>query len=169
MLIAKTEIRLIYEYTQLIEENYVISPLSVGYGNCPAIMLSPELYKKVALPVDLWVRQQCEYFSIHHCGIFDNYAEVYLALSPCGLDVGGLCDYKKLRKYYPDTVCSYIINPESIEGQSREYIDELIRGVLTDGGPVENISGLRSYGISKNAADDNLTDFITSAKRQNFV
>ena len=169
MVVAKTEIRLIYEYTQYLDENFSISPLSLGYGNCPAIMLSPELYRKVVLPVDLWYRQQCKYFYLHHCGIFDNYAELYTALSPIGLDVGGLSDYRKLRKYFPDTMCSYIINPESIEGQTREYIDAVIYGVITDGGPVGNISALRSYGISKNATDENLIDYRTSAKRQNFI
>jgi hypothetical protein len=169
MMIAKTEMRLIYEYTQLIDENYGISPLHMGYGNCPAIMVSPELYKKTVLPVDLWVRQQCEYFHLHHCGIFDNYAELYTALSPASLDVGGFSDYCKLREYFPETPCSFIINPESIEGQSRENIDALICGVIADGGPAENISALRSYGISKNATDENLVDFRTSAVRQNFA
>lgn len=169
MVIAKTEIRLIYEYSRYIDENYGVSPLHIGYGNCPAVMLSPELYKRVVLPVDLWVRQQCDYFYLHHCGIFDNYAGLYTALSPASLDVGGLSDYKKLRKYFPETMCSYIINPESIEGRSTEYIDEVIRGVIADGGPVQNISVLHSYGISKNATDENLIDYRTSAKRQNFI
>jgi hypothetical protein len=169
MMIAKTEIRLIYEYSQYIQENYCISPLGLGYGNCPAIMLSPELYRKVVLPVDLWYRQQGKYFSLHHCGIFDNYAELYTVLRPDDLDVGGGSDYKKLRRIYPKTMCSYIINPEYFEGVSRESIDDTIRGVVTDGGPVEYISSLRSYGISKNATDQNLIDFRTSAKRQNLV
>jgi hypothetical protein len=169
MMIAKTEIRLIYEYTQYIDESFNISPLNLGYGNCPAVMLSPALYKKVVLPVDLWYRQQCKHFYLHHCGVFDKYAELYTALSPASLDVGGLSDYRKLRKYFPDTMCSYIINSESIEGHSREYIDAVIHGVITDGGPADKISALWSYGISKNATDDNLIDFRTSAKRQGLV
>ena len=169
MVIAKTEIRLIYEYSQRIDENYGISPLHMGYGNCPAIMLSPELYKRVVLPVDLWVRQQSDYFHLHHCGVFDDYAKLYTALSPASLDVGGGSDYRKLRQYFPRTPCSYIINPESIEGQPRENIDAVVRDAVTNGGPAESISVLRSYGMSKNATDENLVDFRTSAKRQNFV
>ena len=169
MLIAKTEIRLIYEYSQYIDENYSISPLYLGYGNCPAVMLSPELYRKVVLPVDLWYRQQGQYFGLHHCGVFDNYAELYTALSPDSLDIGGLSNYKKVRQYYPNTMCSYIINPESIEGQSRENIDAVIYDAVVNGGPASNISTLWSYGISRNVTDENLIDFRTSAKRQNLV
>jgi len=169
MMIARTEIRLIYEFTQYIDENFSISPLHLGYGNCPAIMLSPELYRKVVLPVDLWYRQQCEYFHLHHCGIFDNFAEIYTELSPVSLDVGGLSDYGKLRKYFPETMCSYIVNPESIEGQSRENIDMVIRDIVINGGPADKISGLHTYGISRNITDENLIDYRTSAKRQNFI
>ena len=169
MVIAKTTIRLIYEFCQFVEPDYPISPLNFGIGNCPAVMFSPELYRKVILPVDLWLRQQCDGFGIHHCGIFDNYAELYTELNPTGLDVGGLSNYRKLRKYFPNTMCSYIINPESIEGQTREHIDEVIRGVILDGGPVNNISYMHSYSVSKNITDDNIIDYRTSAKRQNLI
>jgi hypothetical protein len=169
MMIAKTEIRLIYEYISLLDENYSISPLDLNYGNCPAVMFSPELYKKVVLPVDLWYRQQGKYFSLHHCGVFDGYAEVYTALSPTSLDIGGLSDYRKVRKYFPDTMCSYMINPESIEGQSREEIDAVVYDVITNGGPAANINALWTAGVSKNITDQNLIDFRTSAKRQKLI
>ena len=108
-------------------------------------------------------------FSLHHCGIFDNYAELYTVLSPTSLDVGGLSDYRKVRKCFPDTMCSYIINPESIEGQPRENIDAVVHDVITNGGPAENISMIHTYGMSKNATDKNLIDYRTSAKRQKLI
>jgi hypothetical protein len=169
MLIAKSEIRLIYEYSQYIDESFSISPLNYGHGNCPAILLSPELYRKVVLPVDMWIRQQCTGFGLHHCGVFDNYAELYTALCPTSIDVGGLSDYRKLRQHFPDTMCSYIINPESIEGQPCEAIDSVINNVITGGGPAEKITALRSYGISKHVTDQNLIDYRTSAIRQKLV
>jgi len=167
MMIAKTEMRLVYEYSQYIDENYGI--MHMGFGNCPAILLSPALYKEVVLPVDLWIRQQCKYFYLHHCGIFDNYAELYTALSPASLDVGGLSDYRKVRQYFPDTMCSYIINSESIEGKTREDIDAVVYDAVVNGGPADNISGLKTYGMSKNVTDENLTDYRTSVKRQNLL
>ncbi len=71
-----------------------------------------------------------------------------------------------LRKYFPDAVCSYIINPEFFEGKSREEIDSLIRGIVTDGGPADKISFLHTYGASRYATDENIMDLYTSIERQ---
>lgn len=169
MIIARTQIRLFYEFTKAVEPEYDATNLAVGYGNCPAIMLSPDLYREVVLPIDLWYRQQAGSFDLHHCGIFDNYAQLYTALKPDSLDIGGLSDYKKVRRFFPDTPCVYIINPESLEGLTREQIDATVRQVLTDGGPVSHIKFIRSYGIGKNMTEDNIYDYRTSALRQGFI
>ena len=165
-IMAKTFIRLMYEFSDVVSPPARIDRRSEGLGNCPAIMFSPEMYRQVILPVDLWYRNYFKDFSIHHCGVFDRYAELYTALTPCSLDVGGGSDYKLLRKYFPNTVCSYIVNPEHYEGKSREEIDALVRGIITDGGPVDKISLLRTYGVSHHATDDNVMDLYTSIERQ---
>ena len=165
-IMAKTFIRLMYEYSDVVAPPARIDRRGDGLGNCPAIMFSPEMYRKVILPVDLWYREYFKDFSIHHCGVFDRYAELYTALRPCSLDVGGGSDYKLLRKYFPNAVCSYIVNPEHYEGKSREEIDELVRGIVTDGGPADKISGLRTYGVSRHATNDNVMDLYSSIRRQ---
>jgi len=167
--IAETETRLIYEYCSVVQPGYPTAPFHYGLGNCPAIMLSPALYREVVLPGDLRRREQCAFFSIHHCGVFDRYAEIYSILTPCALDVGANSDYRHLRKYFPQTPCSYIVDNGQIEGRSRGEIDETVRAVVEDGGPPEHITLLRAYGLSKNATDENLTDFRTSAARQGLV
>jgi len=166
MIMAKTFTRLFYEFERVITPSPRIEYTSTNIGNCPAIMFSPEMYREVILPVDLWYRQQFSDFGIHHCGVFDRYAQLYTALTPDNLDVGGGSDYKLLRKYFPDTICSYIINPEHYEGKSRDEIDALVKGIITDGGPVEKISQLRTYGVSRNATDENIMDLYTSIQRQ---
>jgi hypothetical protein len=61
-----------------------------GIGNCPVCMLSPRTYRDVVLPVDLWLR--CQFagpFHLHHCGVFDAYAEVYKPLARSIHEGGG--------------------------------------------------------------------------------
>lgn len=169
MVMAKTFIRLYYEFEDVICPPERVERQSSGLGNCPAILFSPQMYRAVILPVDLWFRQQFRHFSIHHCGIFDRYAGLYTELTPDALDVGGGSDYKLLRQYFPHTKCTYILNPEFFEGQSRETIDRLINGIVTDGGPVEYIEHLHTYGASRFATDDNIMDLYTSIERQGLL
>ena len=67
------------------------------------------------------------------------------------------------------TECTYILNPEFFEGQSRETIDRLIKGIVTDGGPVEYIDWLQTYGASRFATDDNIMDLYTSIELQGLL
>lgn len=166
MIMAKTFNRLMYEFSDVVAPPARIDRQSGGLGNCPAIMFSPKMYSQVILPVDLWYRACFKDFSIHHCGVFDRYAELYTALTPCSLDVGGGSDYRLLRRYFPDTACSYIVNPEHYEGKSQAVIDELVRGIITNGGPVDKINLLRTYGVSRHATNDNIMDLYTSIQRQ---
>ena len=166
MVFAQTFIRLIYEFEDVINPPARIRRENFGIGNCPAIMFSPDVYRQVMLPVDLWLRQQFNGFGIHHCGIIDNYAQLYTDLRPTELDVGGGSDYKLLRSVFPKTPCSYIVNPEYFEGKTSEEIDALVRGIVIDGGPIEYIKFLHSYGVGYKATDDNIATLRTSVKRQ---
>jgi hypothetical protein len=169
MIFAKTFIRLMHEFESIISPPQRIDRENFGIGNCPAIMFSPETYREVILPVDLWLRYQFKGFGIHHCGKFDNYAELYTALTPNSLDIGGGSDYKIVRRYFPKAHCSYIVNPEHFEGISAEKIDALIYGIVTNGGPADYISGLHTYGVGRNATDDNIYTLRTSLVRQSLL
>lgn len=166
MVMAKTMIRLLYEFQDYLNPPARVEHEGYGIGNCPAIMFSPEMYREVILPTDLWLRQQFKHFNIHHCGILDRYAELYTALTPDSLDVGGGSDYKLLREYFPNAQCTYIVNPEYFEGQSRAKIDQTIRTIVTDGGPAGKIDYLHTYGAGRNATDENIMDLYTSIQRQ---
>lgn len=165
MTVAKTLMRLVYEFSNKVDPNYRVAPFDFSIGNCPAIMFSPELYRKVILPVDQWLRMQCRHFGIHHCGVFDKYAQLYTALNPQTLDIGGGSDYTIVRRYFPDAICSYIVNAEYYEGKSREEIDAVVRNILENGGPFDKISFLWTYGTGRNATDENLIDLDTAPKR----
>ena len=167
MVFAKTFVRLFYEFEDVINPPKRISRESFGIGNCPAILFSIDVYREVILPVDLWLRRQFhKSFGIHHCGVFDRFAELYTELRPDSLDVGGGSDYRLLRRHFPNVVCSYIVNPEHYEGKTPAEIDELVRGIVIDGGPAEYISQLHTYGVGRNATDENIATLRTSAARQ---
>ena len=166
MIFAKTMIRLNYEFEDVINPPSRINRDDSGLGNCPAIMFSPEVYREVILPVDLWLRQQFKGFGIHHCGVFDNYAELYTELRPTSLDIGGGTDYKLLRRFFPNIPCSYSVNAELFEGKDSEEIDRLVQTIVTDGGPKEHITFLHAQSIGSNATDENIVSLRTSIKRQ---
>ncbi|MBQ3141203.1 MAG: hypothetical protein IJC25_04495 [Clostridia bacterium] len=165
-IMAKTFTRLMYEFSDVVAPPERIDRRHSSYGNCPAIMFSPKMYKEVILPFDRWYRYAFDTFDLHHCGVFDDFAELYTALAPTSMDVGGGSDYRLLRKYFPDTECSYIINPNHFEGKSTQEIDDLVRGIVTNGGPADKISRLRTYGVGRNATDDNVMDLYSSIERQ---
>jgi len=168
MVFAKTMIRLIYEFEDVINPPDRIEREGYGLGNCPAIMFSTGVYRDVVLPVDLWLRRQFRNFGIHHCGVFDRYAQLYTELRPTSLDVGGGSDYKLLREHFPATMCTFIVNAEHYEGKTPAQIDALVRGIVTDGGPAEYIDCLHTYGVGRDATDENIITLRTSVKRQFF-
>lgn len=110
-----------------------------GLGNCPAIMFSPKMYRDVILSVDKWMRSQYRYFSIHHCGVFDKYIEIYKELNPTELDIGGGSNYKAIRSAFPDAHFSLIINAPDIENKTISEIDELIGNMVSDSGPIDKL------------------------------
>jgi len=166
MILAKTFNRLFYEFTDIINPPEKIDKENGGYGNCPAIMFSPKVYKEVILPVDLWFRKQFKTFNIHHCGILDDYLQLYKELQPTAFDIGGGSDYKLMRSYYPEIPCTFIVNPEYYEGKTNKEIDALIKGIITGGGPIKYIECLHTYGVGRNTTDENIMTLRTSIKRQ---
>ena len=132
------------------------------YGNCPAIMISPEMYKKVVLPADLWLRNRVDTFMLHHCGILDNYAELYQALRPDILDVGGGSNYLQMRKIYPQTPCWLIISNKDVETASSDGIRSLVHQIARDAGPEEYITKIYVSDIAGDTQDRVIYDLATA-------
>ncbi len=108
-----------------------------GLGNCPVGMLSPALYQRVVLPVDLWLRRQYTGpFNLHHCARFHPYAEVYQALQPDSLDVGPGSDLRLTRLAYPATLLSAWIDLADLQGSPSE-IAAHVDAMLAAAGPLE--------------------------------
>lgn len=164
--IAETEFKLYREVSAVIApDEFPLPGMVFGYGNCPAIVFSPGMYREVILPVDKWVRGQVAEFHLHHCGVFDAYIEIYRELAPTSLDIGGGSDYRALRKVFPDTPCSLIVNAPDIEGRTASEVDTLIGGMVEGASPVDKISRLWVAEVSERISDDTIRAVRTANER----
>lgn len=164
--IAETEFRLIREVCSVIDpEHFPLENMGFGYGNCPAVMFSPRLYREVILPVDQWVRSQVAQFYLHHCGVFDDYIELYRELNPTSLDIGGGSDYTRIRAAFPDTPFSLIVNAPDIEGHTPAQVDELVGSMVAGAGPAEKISFLWCAEVSERTEDETVRTLRTANER----
>jgi len=164
--IAATELRLYREFSAVVDpEHFPPGRIAFGYGNCPAVMLSPATYRDVVLPVDLWVRQQVSELHLHHCGVLDDYIELYRDLRPSSLDIGGESDYAAVRRAFPDIPFSLIVNAPDIEGRSAGEVDHLIGSAVEGAGPPELISFLWVAEVSEAIDDETVRAVRTALER----
>lgn len=154
MIIAETEFKLYRELSAAAApDEFPLDDIVFGYGNCPAIMFSPSVYREVILPVDKWVREQVSSFHLHHCGVFDKYIDLYKELNPSSLDIGGGSNYRLIRKAFTDTPFSLIVNAPDIEGKTLNDIDNLIGSMVDGAAPSELITHLW-VGEASDVIDD---------------
>jgi hypothetical protein len=113
---------------------------SAWIGNCPVCMISPETYRQVVLPADLWWRGNFREFYIHHCGVFHPYAEVYQALRPAMLDVGWGTDLRAARRAYPTVPMSLELQDSALMGKGEADLDALLAQMAEDAGPRELVT-----------------------------
>ncbi len=137
-----------------------------GIGNCPVCMLSPRMYREVVLPVDVWFRRQFGgEFHLHHCGVFDAYAEVYQPLEPEELDLGPGSDLCVARAAYPRARISSYIKVETLAAMSREEIDALAAKMIRDAGSPELFTWIRVAEAGPEVSDGTVRDLMTVAER----
>jgi hypothetical protein len=164
--IAETEFRLYRELSSVVDPaSFPLPEISFGYGNCPAVMFSPRIYREVVLPVDRWVRRQVAQLHLHHCGVFDDYIELYRQLDPASLDIGGGSDYRRIRAAFPDTPFSLIVNAPDVEGHTVSQIDGLVGSMVEGAAPVARISHLWCAEVSERTADDTVRALRTAHQR----
>ena len=137
-----------------------------GLGNCPIGQVSPQMYRTVILPVDLWLREQMAGpLDLHHCGLFQAYAEGYLPLRPATIDVGPGSDLRKTRKVFPDTPLSTYLEVNTVAGMDHSQVDTLLRQILTDAGPIQKIENIRIAEIGPDFTDAQVQHLLTASER----
>jgi hypothetical protein len=164
--IAECEFKLYREVCAAIApDEFPLPGMVFGYGNCPAVVFSPRMYREVILPVDKWVRGQVAEFHLHHCGVFDDYIDIYAELTPASLDIGGGSDYHAIRKAFPDTPCSLIVNAPDIEGRTASEVDNLIGGMVEGAAPADKITLMWVAEVSERISDDTVRAVRTANER----
>jgi hypothetical protein len=137
-----------------------------GVGNCPVCMISPETYRKVVLPSDLWLRDQFQgEYGLHHCGIFDTYTEVYQPLKPSSLDLGPGTDLRIARKAYPDAKISTYIDVGALAKMNQADIDALIAQMIDHASPAELFTVISVADVGPEISDEIVRNLMTIADR----
>jgi hypothetical protein len=137
-----------------------------GIGDCPVCMVSPHMYREVVLPADLWFRGQfAGRFNLHHCGVFDRYAEVYKPLEPDDLDLGPGSDLHVAREAYPRARISTYIEVGTLARLSRDEIDSLVARMIRDAGPLELFTYIRVAEAGPEVSDETARDLLTVFER----
>jgi hypothetical protein len=141
-----------------------------GIGNCPVGTISPHLYQQVVLPADLWLRQQFSgQFNLHHCGIFDAYAEAYLPLRPGTLDLGPGSNLRLARAVYPDTPITTYLEVGGLIGITRQRLDELLLGLVADATPTCLFPEIMVAEAGPEVSDETVRDLLTAPDRLSSV
>jgi len=136
-----------------------------GLGNCPVCMVSPDTYLDAVLPSDMWYRSRFNDFGIHHCGALHPYAEVYRRLRPCALDVGWLSDRRHVRRTYPETPMSLMVEASALAGRSQQQVDEMVASLLEEAGPASLITTIWVAEAGTEVADNTVRNFMTVMSR----
>ena len=135
-------------------------------GNCPVFMVSPQTYREVVLPADLWLRGHFRgRFGLHHCGIFEPYAAVYRPLRPGIIDVGPGTDLRLTRAAYPDTPIMTYLEVEALIGISRDRLDEMIGKMLTDAAPPRLFHTIAVAEAGPEVSDETVRHLMTVNER----
>jgi hypothetical protein len=135
-------------------------------GNCPVSQISPAMYQSVVRPVDRWLLDQFTGGnSLHHCGHFHPYAEVYRPLDLLCLDVGPGTDLRITRRAYPQARISTYIEVSALARMDRDEVDALVAGIVADAGPAGLLTCIRVAEMGPEISDETVRNLMTVAER----
>ena len=138
-------------------------------GDCPVGMISPRTYQEMVLPADLWVRNQFQgEFLLHHCGIFEPYAEVYRPLNFSIVDTGPGTDLRLTRAAYPDIPITTYLAVESLAGISRDELDAMLLKMTAQAAPARLFPTITVAEAGPEVPDQTVRDLLTAKQRLGF-
>jgi len=88
-------------------------------SNCVVNMVSENHYRKFVMPYDRQLSDHYAHFGVHNCGWkIDAYAKAYSEIRTLGyLDFGIQSDLGTLKRLFPRTVLTVILNPDDVIGR----------------------------------------------------
>jgi hypothetical protein len=140
-----------------------------GIGNCPVGQISPSMYQNVVLQVDLDFRQYKRGggFSLHHCGIFHPYVNVYQLLKPTDIDVGPGTDLQITRQAYPNVKISAYFDPAGFSSLTQDKVDAIVSKTIKAAAPIDKITYIRAIEVGPELSDDSVRAMMTVFERLN--
>jgi hypothetical protein len=137
-----------------------------GIGNCPVGTLSPEMYRDLVLPIDLWFKDQFQGpFGLHHCGLFHPYADVYRPLAPASLDIGPGSNVRATRGAFPQAMLSMWLDVGRLAHLSAAEMEAWVAQALEEGGPAELIGWIGVAEVGPDVSDQTVRDWLTVCQR----
>lgn len=125
-----------------------------GIGNCPVCMVSPESYRDVVLPADLFFFQGIQGRGLHHCGAFHPYAQVYKAIGPESLQIGYTSDRRATREAYPQTPISLLLEASAVAGKSPAAVTDLVQTMVAQAAPANLVIDISVIDVGPEVSDD---------------
>lgn len=103
--------------------------------NCMIMMVSPTMYHTEFLDYDQNIYNLSsgfgQEFGIHHCGIFDKYADKYRKIPRINfLEIGWNSDIKLALKMFPETIIQYIISATFMKNSSPAMVRAEMEKIL---------------------------------------
>lgn len=97
-------------------------------SNCVVNMISASHYREFVMPYDRKLSEHYPHFGVHNCGwTVDAYAQAYSEIRPLGyLDFGIQSNLDALRRLFPQTILTVILNPDDVIGRRMDDV----RGTL---------------------------------------
>lgn len=93
-------------------------------SNCVVNMISEAHYREFVMPCDRRLSGHYPGFGVHNCGWkVDAYAQAYAEIRPLDyLDFGIQSDLDSLRRLFPLTTLTVILNPDDVIGRRRDEV-----------------------------------------------
>jgi hypothetical protein len=137
-----------------------------GIGNCPVCTISPAVYRDVVRPSDLWLAGQfAGGFGLHHCGVFDAYAEVYKPLRPVALDLGPGSDLRIARAAYPEAAISTYLEVGAVSRMTRSELDAAVARLVAEAGDTGSFTAISVAEAGPEVSDATVRDLMTVKDR----
>ncbi|NLX07265.1 MAG: hypothetical protein GXY33_19170 [Phycisphaerae bacterium] len=110
-----------------------------SHQNCTVELCGPKVYREFLLAYDLRLYRTAARlgwkYNIHHCGVFDAFAELYRQIGPLdSIQVGWGSDLRLALDTFPEAKVDYIISPTFLHDADPRAIADRVRGLVDAAG-----------------------------------
>jgi hypothetical protein len=153
-----------------IEENAKSGVNDFMLFNCTVQHVGPSIYQDLLFKKDLAISQACTAhggkFSLHHCGNFDAFRDIYCKLENLYfIEAGYTSNLEKLLQKFPNMRIQYIFDSVLLSRGSASDIKEKAREIREIASGYNGTFTLSAIDIEYGAPDDNIASLIEAFRR----